>query len=82
MQRRDPLLVRQPDLAVVDPEQQPGPRLTAPPLLAVEVLSPTSRERDLVAKRAEYAAARLDWYGLVDVDVPEVLVLRLHGGRG
>lgn len=79
--RRHPLLVRQPDLAVIDPAREPGPRLTVPPVLAVEVLSPTSRERDLISKRAQYAEAGLDWYWLVDLDVPEVAVLRRRGDR-
>lgn len=41
----------------------------------MEVVSPTSRERDLVHQRAEYAAAGLAWYWLVDPEVPQVLVL-------
>lgn len=73
--QRDPLLVRQPDLVVIDADY-PHPRLLTPPYLAVEVVSPTSRERDLVTKRAQYAAAGLDWYWLVDIDLPQILVLR------
>lgn len=71
---REPLRVRQPDVVVVDADPLP-PRLTEPPLIAAEVVSPTSRERDLVHKRAEYAAAGLAWYWLVDPEVPQVLVL-------
>jgi Uma2 family endonuclease len=76
-----PLRVRQPDIAVVAAAQARGARLTEPPLLAVEVLSPTSRERDLVTKRREYAAAGLGWYWLVDTDVPQILALRNTGGE-
>lgn len=71
---REPLWVRQPDVVVVDADPLP-PRLTEPPLIAAEVVSPTSRERDLVHKRAEYAAAGLPWYWLVDPEIPQVLVL-------
>jgi Uma2 family endonuclease len=78
--RDEPLHVRQPDVVVVDAEPQLPPRLIEPPLLVVEVVSPTSRERDLVHKRAEYAAAGLAWYWLVDLEVPQVLVLRGAGG--
>jgi Uma2 family endonuclease len=65
---------------VVTIEQARGPRLTEPPVLAVEVVSPTSRERDLVVKRQEYAASGLPWYWLVDLAAPEVVVLRSNGG--
>jgi Uma2 family endonuclease len=74
--RRAPLHVRQPDLAVVRSETVGGPTLEEPPVLAVEILSPTSRERDLIAKRAFYATAGLPWYWLVDLDIPQILVLR------
>jgi Uma2 family endonuclease len=79
--RRSPLLVRQPDVLVVTAEQSRADRLTEAPLLAVEVVSATSRERDLVAKRAQYAEAGLPWYWLVDLEVPQILVLRNNGGR-
>ena len=77
--RREPLNVRQPDLTVVRSDTVGGPTLEEPPVLAVEVLSPTSRERDLVTKRAVYATAGLPWYWLVDVDIPQILVLRNTG---
>lgn len=74
-----PLLgVRQPDLLVVARAAIDGPRLTRPPLLAVEILSPTSFERDVVAKRREYARAGLDHYWIVDPDAPSVAVYRRH----
>lgn len=78
--RREPLLVRQPDLVVVERDPSAPPRLMEPPLVAVEVVSPTSRERDLVHKRAEYAQAGLPWYWLADPAVPELVVLRNAGG--
>jgi Uma2 family endonuclease len=76
-----PLRIRQPDVAVVTAAQARGVRLTEPPLLVVEVLSHTSRERDLVTKRREYAAAGLEWYWLVDIDVPQILTLRNVDGE-
>lgn len=78
--RREPLLVRQPDVVVIEAAAEPPPRLSQPPLVAVEVVSATSRERDLVHKRDEYATAGLAWYWLVDADVPQVLVLGSRGG--
>ena len=67
MLRREPLLVRQPDLLVarsVDlPEEGP---IEVPPVLAVEILSPSSVETDRVHKPREYAGAGLDHLWLVD----------------
>jgi Uma2 family endonuclease len=77
---REPLTVRQPDLVVIHAGPQAPRHLVEPPLVAVEVASPSSRERDLVHKRAEYAAAGLSWYWLVDPAVPQVVVLRNAGG--
>jgi Uma2 family endonuclease len=77
--RRTPLLVRQPDLAVIDPTAVSGPHLLAPPTLVVEVLSAFSQERDLVTKRREYARAGLDHYWLLDPAEPRLLVLRRAG---
>ena len=71
--------VRQPDLAVVRIEQARAIRLTEPPLLAVEVLSPSSLERDLVAKRRDYARAGCRHYWIVNLSVPEVVVLTRQG---
>lgn len=76
-----PLQIRQPELAVVTREQARAPRLTSPPLLAVEVLSPTSVERDAVAKREEYARAGLEHYWIVDHETPRVHVFRAGGGQ-
>lgn len=57
-----------------------GPRnLPHPPVLAVEVLSASTRRIDLVLKRDAYAAAGVPWYWLVDPDVPSVTFLRLEG---
>lgn len=71
--------VRQPDLAVVTTEQARERRLTEPPLLVVEVLSPSSVERDLVAKRRQYAQAGCRHYWIVNPSVPEVVALRATG---
>lgn len=73
---RPTLTVRQPDLVVVTHAQADEPRLTSAPLLAVEILSPVSFERDLVTKRREYAAAGLDHYWVVDPQAPQLAVFR------
>ena len=47
--------------------------------LAVEVISPDDPERDLIDKRADYAAAGISEYWIVDPRDDSVLVLVLHG---
>jgi Uma2 family endonuclease len=71
--------VRQPDVAVIAADQVAVHPQVRPPLLVAEVLSPDSAERDLVTKRAEYAAAGAQHYWIASVDEPSVLVLRLDG---
>ena len=73
--------VRQPDVAVVTVEQGRAARLTEPPVLVVEVLSPSSVERDLVAKRRDYAKAGCEHYWIVNLAVPEIVVLTRRDGE-
>lgn len=75
------LTVRQPDLVVVRSDLAAAPRLTTAPLLAVEVLSEGSFERDAVTKRSEYAEAGLDDYWVVDPATAEVFVHRRLDGQ-
>ena len=70
------LQIREPDLPVIPRSAARAPRLTDAPLLAVEILSPTSFERDVVAKRREYALAGLDHYWIVDPQTPQVAAYR------
>src|SRR4051794_25805553 len=73
------LQVRQPDIIVVRRTELLGTHLASAPLLAVEVLSPTSADRDAVHKRDEYAGAGLDHYWIVDPIEPRMLVFRRAG---
>jgi Uma2 family endonuclease len=78
--RREPRpLVLQPDIVVVHAIDVVGPKLTMPPVLAVEVLSPSNPERDAVWKRGVYAEAGVAHYWLADPNTGEVAVLRLDG---
>jgi Uma2 family endonuclease len=54
--------------------------LDGPPELAVEVVSPESRERDRVTKFAEYAAAGVAEYWLIDPDTRQAAFYRLDAG--
>ena len=76
-----PLTIREPDVVVVPYRlvQEDAKRLVEAPLLAVEILSPGSYERDLITKRRQYAAAGLRHYWVVGPDVPEVVVFGRRG---
>jgi Uma2 family endonuclease len=56
----------EPDLIVFDPVGLDARRLMAPPLLAVEVLSPSSRSRDQVKKKRLYERTGVASYWIVD----------------
>lgn len=60
------LKVRQPDVLVLPSALAVTLPLQVPPLLAVEVVSADSFERDVVTKRAEYARAGLRHYWVID----------------
>ncbi len=67
-----------PDVIVFDDEAEDR-RYLGTPHLAVEVLS-SHRSRDLVTKRAKYAAAGLPRYWVVDPRGPEIVVFELDDG--
>lgn len=75
--RIGPGQVPEPDLMVVAPDAI-GPRaVERPPVLVVEILSPTGRARDLFEKRRIYAEGGAPWYWIVDPEEPSLTVLRL-----
>lgn len=78
--RIGPGQVPEPDLLVVAPEGVTERAITLPPVLVVEVLSPSNRGRDLSEKRRIYAEGGAGWYWIVDPAVPSVTVLRLVDG--
>jgi Uma2 family endonuclease len=73
--------VLEPDVLVARKSDLTPARLEGPPLLAVEVLSPSSRRIDLGTKRLAYEAAGVPAYWLVDPEVPSLTVLELDAGR-
>jgi len=76
-----PTTLLQPDILVARREDVGEARLELPPLLVVEVLSPSTRLTDLGTKRLAYEAAGVPAYWLVDPHEPSLTVLRLHEGR-
>ena len=71
----------QPDLLVIRNEDAGTTTVTAPPALAVEVLSPSTRRKDRVLKRSKYEEAGIGSYWMIDVEGPSILALDLVDGR-
>ena len=69
--------VLEPDLSVVRRDDVTGLRLTGTPLLVVEILSPSTRRRDLSTKRRLYEAGGVLAYWLIDPTGPRLTVLEL-----
>ena len=70
-----------PDLIVVSRAQVTRKNLPGPPLLAVEVLSPSTRRIDTLLKRDRLQAAGAPSYWLVDPLSVSITVLELDEGR-
>jgi Uma2 family endonuclease len=71
--------VLQPDLLVARRSDLAERNLPAAPVLAVEVLSPSTRRIDLGTKRLAFEAAGVPSYWVVDPDEPSVTVFELDG---
>lgn len=72
----------EPDLVVVRRDaRSDAQRLLEPPVLAVEVLSPSTRHRDVGLKLRAYEDAGLPCYWVVDPVEPRLTVHRLVDGR-
>ncbi|MBS43955.1 MAG: hypothetical protein CMH83_12490 [Nocardioides sp.] len=69
-----------PDLLVARLSDFTSRDLPAPPVLVVEVLSPSTRRRDLGEKLAAYRDAGVPHYWVVDPDGPHLLAHRLVDG--
>ncbi len=74
---------REPDLLVLRNAQDArrGERYWSGADLVVEVVSPDDPDRDYVAKRADYAAARISEYWIVDPAAGRVTVLALRNAK-
>ena len=74
-----PATVLQPDVLVARRADLTDRNLTAPPVLAVEVLSPNTRHVDLGTKRLAFEVAGVPSYWVVDPDEPSLTVFELEG---
>ncbi len=70
----------QPDLLVARRDQFTRRELPGAPLLAIEVLSPSTRRFDLLLKRDRLQQAGCPSYWLIDPDEPSAIVLELRDG--
>lgn len=70
----------QPDLVVLHTDQLTGPKVTGVPLLAVEVLSRSTRATDTTLKRHVLEQAGVPSYWLLDPEAPALTVLELEDG--
>lgn len=79
--RLDERRFREPDLLILlDPhDPRRGNEYWRGADLVVEILSPSNADHDLVTKRAEYAAAGIPEYWIVDPDASDVVVFTLDG---
>lgn len=72
--------VVQPDLMVVPRSLVADTEVEEPPVLAVEILSPSSRRTDLVRKPEVLARFGVEHYWVLDPEHPAVRVFRLVDG--
>jgi Uma2 family endonuclease len=72
-----------PDLVVVRMDQVGGAKFTEPPLLVVEIRSPSTALVDLNRKKSAYERFGVPLYWIVDPDPPqpELTVFELRDGR-
>lgn len=71
----------QPDVLVVRTDEVGPKNLTQSLVLAVEVLSPSTRRKDQVLKRSKYEDSGVASYWIVDPDGPAVTTLELRDGH-
>lgn len=73
--------VLQPDLLVATREALAGRKMVGVPVLAIEVLSPSTRLIDLNLKKAAFREAGVGHYWVVDPERPALTAWRLDGAE-
>lgn len=77
----DDTTVLPPDVLVANRQDLTDRDLPVAPLLAVEVLIPSTRHIDLMLKRSRYETAGCPTYWVIDPDEPSLVVWQSHDGR-
>ncbi len=67
----------QPDILLARKADLPARDLPAPPVLAREVLSPSTRRYDRFLKHSRYAAAGIPFYWIIDPSEPGLTAYQL-----
>jgi Uma2 family endonuclease len=75
-----PLTVLQPDLLVARRDEVGERNLQHPPVLVVEILSPSTRRIDAGTKRLAFEGAGVPHYWMIDPDEPNIVALELVDG--
>lgn len=75
--RIGPGQIPEPDLIVASSDVVTERAVEGPPVLVVEILSPSGKARDLIEKRRIYAEGQAPWYWILDPSEPSLLVLHL-----
>ena len=70
----------QPDLLVARDDDVEIKNITRPLVLAVEILSPSTRRKDLFLKRSKYQDAGVQSYWIIDPAAPSITALELVDG--
>lgn len=70
--------VFQPDLVIARPDQISARGIEGAPLLLVEIISPTTQDRDRVMKANRYAHLHVPHFWLVEPDLPRIECYRLQ----
>jgi len=70
-----------PDLMVAPPDAPDDDQLAVPPLLVVEIGSPSTRDVDRGRKKELYEQGGASWYWLVDLEQPELVVFKNDGNE-
>lgn len=73
--------VRIPDVALVPELDLDVVRLYTPPIVVVEILSPSTRRTDLMDKATEYAEFGVGQYWIVDLEIPSISIQQNLGGN-
>jgi Uma2 family endonuclease len=71
---------REPRRLVIDKDRVGVKNITEPLTLAVEILSPSTRRKDMVLKRSKYEDAGVASYWIVDPAVPSFVAYDLVAG--
>ncbi len=71
----------QPDLLIARNEDVEIKNIARPLVLAVEIISPSTRRKDLFLKRSKYQDGGVQSYWIVDPDAPSITVLELVDGQ-